>query len=483
MKCAIYTRVSTDEQGTSIVNQQEYFREYIQRHGFEIFDVYNDEAYSGTETAKRVSFQRLLEDGKRKKYDVLLAKSYSRFGRNQRETLTALALLFEYGIRIIFVEDGLDSLRDKGQFGLFAWLAEQEARKISERIKLTWQLYNQQGKIHNTKETYGYVYNRDIRNFEVIEGEAETVRFIYTRFLAGASYRMIAIELNEKRVPTKGNSKWFSKVIRNMLQNEFYLGHLIQGRQQKIDVTIRKLEYIEKNKWHVHRYNHEAIIDEDIFYKVQTEIRRRAESRGENNAARYSTAHLFSNLIRCKICGQSFVHRKRANGQKLSYYACTAYSSLGLASGHGSNRISERKMLALVKSGIEMLAENDYGVIRDYFKGKIPPASFLDEQIEEQTQLSLSLLNAFNNGMMGKTQFRLQNEAIEEKLNALIRERDEKIFNPNAEGETIKAIDKLLTLDASQWSNILMKKLIKKIYIDMPNSEIEIQYHYLCNRL
>ena len=154
MKCAIYARVSTDEQGTSIINQQEYFKDYIKRNNFEIFDVYNDEAFSGTETTKRLSFQRLLEDGKNKRYDVLLAKSYSRFGRNQRETLTALAELFEYGIRIIFVEDGLDSLRDKGQFGLFAWLAEQESRKISERIKMTWQVYNKQGKIHNTKETY-----------------------------------------------------------------------------------------------------------------------------------------------------------------------------------------------------------------------------------------------------------------------------------------------------------------------------------------
>jgi len=494
MKCAIYARVSTDEQGTSIVNQQEYFKDYIQRNGFEIFDIYNDEAFSGTETTKRLSFQRLLEDGKNKRYDVLLAKSYSRFGRNQRETLTALALLFEYGIRIIFVEDGLDSLRDKGQFGLFAWLAEQEARKISERIKLTWQLYNQQGKIHNTKETYGYRYNRDLHNFVVVEKEAEIVRSIFNLYLEGNSLRTIAMFLNDKKYPTKHKSRWFSKVIRDMLQNEFYLGHLIQGKNKKIDVTIKKTEYVEKKKWFIHKNNHEGIITEEIFNAVQKEMKKRAEYRKSENPTRQSTAYLFSNLLRCKICNYGFTHRKRSNGKRLSYYLCSAYASLGYASGHGSNQLSERKIVASVKSGLEALANNDFKMIRDYFKRKCNEDNIkaetltiknMDEEIAEQTQLSLSLLNAYTDGILGKMQFKLQNEAIEEKINALMQQREEILFqqektafNADAEGETITAVTKLLEMDVSQWNNALMKKIINKIYMDIPNNDIEILFNY-----
>ena len=208
MKCAIYTRVSTWEQETSIINQQEYFKDYIQRHNLEIFDIYSDEAFSGTETSKRLSFQRLLEDGKNKQYDVLLAKSYSRFGRNQRETLTALAELFEHGIRIIFVEDGLDSLRDKGQFGLFAWISEQEARKISERIKMTWQLYNKEGKIHNTNSPLGYDYDKSIKNFVVNEEEAVIVRMIFDMYTQSNGRDKIATFLNENGYTTKHGKKF-----------------------------------------------------------------------------------------------------------------------------------------------------------------------------------------------------------------------------------------------------------------------------------
>ncbi|MCL1884960.1 MAG: recombinase family protein [Defluviitaleaceae bacterium] len=488
MKCAVYARVSSDEQETSIINQQEYFKEYIKRHNYEMYGVYSDEAFSGTEISKRRDFLRLLEDGKNRRYDVLLAKSYSRFGRNQRETLSALAELFENGIRIIFVEDGLDSLRDKGQFGLFAWLAEQEARKISERIKLTWQIYNQQGKIHNTKETYGYNYNREIRNFEVNEKEAEIVRLIYEKYLQGDSLRTIAVYLNNKGYPTKQNSMWFSKVLKVMLQNEFYLGHLTQGRHKKIDVTIKKVESVNKKDWYVHKNNHTAIIPEELFNKVQVEMARRSENIKGDNPARYSAKHLFSNLIKCKICGQSFIHRKRA-GSKLSYYACTAYCSLGIACGHRSNRISERRMADIIKEKLQAFAENDFEAVKDFYKrqGITTEAenisiSEIETQIEEQTRLSLSLLDVFSNGMLGKNQFKLQNDAIEEKINTLIQKKEEltnhTTVNDNTEEEAIKTIKETLAVDVSQWDNFLIKNIIKKIHLDMIDDYVEIIFNY-----
>ena len=313
-------------------------------------------------------------------------------------------------------------------------------------------------------------------------------------YLQGNSFRTIAIFLNNNGYPTKNSSRWFTKVIKNILQNEFYLGHLTQGRHKKIDVTIKKLEYVNKSKWHIHKNNHKAIVTEEIFYKVQTEIKKRAEYRKGDNPSRYSAKHLFSNLVKCKICGQSFIHRRRADKNKLSYYACTAYMSLGRASGHGSNRISEKRLIAVVKSGLETLADSDYKFVKDFYRRKTAEinkeaenisVSSINEQIEEQTRLSLSLLNAFTEGILGKNQFKLQNETIEEKLNSLMQQRelllhntDKTAVNANDEGETIKAIRKLLDMDISQWDNALMKKVIKKIYMDLPNNDIEINFDY-----
>ena len=496
MKCAIYARVSTDEQGTSIVNQQEYFKDYISRNNFEIFDIYSEEAFSGKKTTKRLSFQRLLEDGKNKRYDVLLAKSYSRFGRNQRETLTALAELFEHGIRIIFVEDGLDSLRDKGQFGLFAWLAEQEARKVSERIKMTWQVYNKEGKIHNTNAAYGYNYNPSIKNFEVNEKEAQTVRLIFDLYLKGDSFYRICQFLNINGYPTKTHKRWSNIQIKTIILNEFYLGHLIQGKKQTIDITIKKLENIDKNKWYIHKNNHEAIVSDIVFQKAQEEYKKRSEYKRQKNPMRHSTKYLFSNLIKCKICGYSGVPKKETRFKK-SYasYSCRAYETWGrVVCGHERNGISELKLLPHVQAGLEMLAGNGFKVIKDYYKQNNADSfreksqlniSTVDKQIEEQTQLSLSLLSAFTDGILGKNQFKVQNEAIEEKLTLLMQQREEMLHEQSKifvcvddEGNVIKAVKALLEIEHSQWTNEMLKKVINKVNIDIPNNDIEILFNY-----
>jgi len=495
MKCAIYARVSTDEQGTSIINQQEYFKDYIKRHNLEIFDIYSDEAFSGTETRKRLSFQRLLQDGKNKKYEVLLAKSYSRFGRNQRETLTALADLFEHGIRIIFVEDGLDSLRDKGQFGLFAWLAEQESRKISERLKMTWQLYNKEGKIHNSRETYGYNYDATIRNFVVNRDEAVVVRMIFDLYLQGYGINRIAVFLNKNGHAPKYGKQWYGSPVYRVLLNEFYLGHLTQGKFQTIDITIKKQRVLDKNEWVIHKNNHEAIIPEELFYKVQDEIKKRKAYLNQFEAVRYSTAHLFSNLIRCKICGASSVAIKRRVRHGDIAYSCIEYQKNGaVGCGHKRNAMLEKDLMQIIHGKLEALAVNNFETIRNYYQsaeekqnhkqGTINVNVF-DEQIAEQTKLSNSLLSLFTEGVIGIEQYKLQNASLAERIKALSQQKEEALLEQEThyinninEEETINAIQVLLENQMSEWTNEMMKRVIQRICIDKHNNEVEIKYVY-----
>ncbi len=492
MKCAIYTRVSTDEQGTSIINQQEYFKDYIERNKYEIFDIYSDEAFTGTESSKRLSFQRLLQDGKNKKYDVLLAKSYSRFGRNQRETLTALAQLFEAGIRIIFVEDGLDSQRDKGQFGLFAWLAEQESRKISERIKLTWQYYNKEGKIHTPQAPFGYDYNKDIKNFVINTKEAEIVKLIFELYLKGYGINKLTQYLNANNYPTKHNKEWYASTIQYILKNEFYIGNLVQGRECTIDVTLKKREKISSKNWYIHKNNHESIINLETFSKVQTEIKRRSDLDKQICKSKHSNEHLFSNLIRCKICGSSCTTKRKRSKGFAYFYSCLSYEAKGVkGSGHKRNAIREVVLINMIKSYLGNLSDDNFNQIRDYYKKqnyctKVKSKRELKEiekLIDEQTDLSLSLLNAFSKGMIGESQFKLQNEVIEKKLKALLNEKENIIYESKIVGlkqttekDIICAIEKLISLDTSQWTNEMMKKIINKIDIDISNEEVEIQY-------
>ena len=230
-KVAFLSRVSTLDQHSSIDNQEEVFKNWLKRNsGCILYKIYTDEGISGAKGYKRKQWLNMLEDGKKKKFDILISKSYSRFGRNQRETLDAIAMLRNNGIRIIFLEDNLDSEQDSNKFGLFAWLAEQEAQKTSERIKIVWENYNSEGKVHVTLAPYGYDYNKEIKNFVVNDIEADIVRKIFSLYIKGNGYNKIAKLLTENNIPTKRNGKWAGTTVGNMLKNDIYLGVLTQGK-------------------------------------------------------------------------------------------------------------------------------------------------------------------------------------------------------------------------------------------------------------
>lgn len=494
MKCAIYTRVSTDDQETSIINQQEYFKEYVKRHNYEIYDFYSD-ALSGTNATKRLSFQRLIKDGKAHKYDILLAKSYSRFGRNQQETLKVLSELFEYGIRIIFVEDGLDSQSDKGQFGLFAWLAEQESRKVSDRIKLTWEYYNKEGKVHTTTAPHGYDYDSKIKNFVVNEQEAEIVRMIYEMYLRGNGIRKIANYLNDGGYRTKNNCEWSIFLIKNILCNEFYIGSLVQGKRKTIDVTVKKMENIDKKDWIIHKNHHRAIISEEDFYNVQEQFAKRSKFVIDNRKSRHSNLHIFSNLVRCKICGSTCTFKRKKKENYIGRYSCINYEQKGVSGcGHRRNSIVEDVLIQAVKSELTTISKNNFDIIKEYYKKKkanVKPTlsdnnlKKVEKQIEEKTDMSLTLLEGFTKGLIGELQFKLQNEVIEKDLKNLMAKKEKILFNLNKkdieideEGEVIETVKGLLNLNPEQWTNEMMKKIVEKIEVDMPKNYFNIFFKF-----
>lgn len=492
--CAIYARVSTEDQGTSILNQQEYFKDYIKKYDCEIYNIYSDDAISGTQSSKRHSFQQMLQQGKEKKYEILFAKSYSRFGRNQRETLTALAELFEAGIRIIFVEDGLDSERDKGQFGLFAWLAEQESRKISERIKLTWQYYNKEGKIHVTTAPHGYYYDRSMGNFVVNEKEAEIVRLIFHLYLEGNGLRKICSYLNENGYKTKNNCEWSMFIVKNILQNEFYIGSLVQGKCETIDVTIKKRKKIDINDWIVHKNNHEAIITEDIFYKTKAQYKIRSKMTSCDNAHRHSSTRLFSNLIRCSICKSAFTFKTNKNEMKeQGSYSCILYEQKGAKkSGHRRNSIKESVLLREIQSELNKLTQQDISKMIDAIQKKqnnknlIPLEKSLEKiekQINEKIDLSIKLLKNYSDGFVGQITYQLQNESIEKSLKDLLNHRKElsEDIAKKPEKEKIdipKTINDFLNIESGMWSNEMMKRLINYIEVDKTKGETHIYYNF-----
>ena len=488
-KGATFSRVSTEreEQKSSIKNQEEIYETWIERNKWVLYKSYVDDGISGTKAYKRIQWLKMLEDGKKKKYDVLLCKSYSRFGRNMIETLGAIKELRENGIRIIFIEDNLDSEADATKFGLFSWISEQESQNTSKRIKTVFEHFKDIGKVYNCIAPYGYEYDRDKKNFVINEIEAAVVKKVFKLYLQGNGTGKIAIILQDEGVPCKKNGVWRNNTVKNLITNEVYTGVLVQNKTQTIDVTIKKFKQIPKEEWIKHYNNHEAIIDDETFLQANNIYIANSE---KAHKARYSiagtertsNASLFSNLLKCS-CGSSMTIRRKKN--RKPFYNCIEYEKKGVSCGHSSNFIQEEVLVEYIKEKLNMLVENNFDdiVIVDKNDVKVSLENDMKDvqrQIDKQVLLSNNLLNLYSEGTINAIQFKLQNESISNTLNKLINNKqvlEEKLHSiPEDNVKNLKkSVESIVKVPINKWSNSMLKEVIDKIEVNT-NGIIKINW-------
>lgn len=480
LKVATFSRTSTDNlsQSKSIENQEDVYKSWIEKNNCVLYKNYIDEGISGTKGKYRVEWKELIQDGKEKKYNILLSKSYSRFGRNMVETLSAIKELRESGIRIIFIEDNLDSTKDTTNFGLFSWLAEMESKKTSERIKTVFDNFKEKGKIYNCIAPWGYDYDIGKKNFVINELEAPIIRRIFKLYLQGNGTTKIANMLTSEGLKGKNGGVIRGNTIKNTILNEVYIGTLVQGKSEGIDVTILKRNKIEKEKWVKHLNNHESIITYETFIKANKIFKANSEKAKKHRysikgAERASNASLFSNLLVCSNCGSSMTIRRKKD--KKSYYNCIEYERKGRASGHTSNRVEEEFLMEYIVYRLNELLERDFDFIDintniDVKKELESQLQAIEKSINEQMKRTRNLMNLYDEKIISINQFKLENEAIRNTLDSLMNNKDlleDKIKNiPQETGSFKKDVESVLKVPVYQWNNKMLKTIVKKIYIN-----------------
>lgn len=498
-KVAFFSRVSTLDQHSSIENQQKIFDQWLERNkDCEFYELYEDEGVSGAKGYKRKDWLEMLEDGKNGLYDVMVSKSFSRFGRNIVETLTAIKEFRARGIRCVFLEDNLDSDQDMSKFGLFAWLAEEEANKTSQRIKMVWDSFNKQGKIHVTLAPYGYSYDKEVKNFTVNETEREIVENMFNLYLQGYGFNRIAQLLTDNNIPTKKGGKWAGATVRTILTNEFYVGTLIQGKTRTIDATMKENIKIDEENWFRHINNHEAIIGEEIFNKVNNQINSRSRKAKESytkehsNSLRNSNKSLFSNLLICGECNGTMTIKRKKRDKYKPYYQCLEYDRLSLKCGHSSNRINEIDLVEYLKEELLDLSDNNFEALKNIKVAKRSDKNLdklkkelvaIDKKIEEQVTVANNLFTHYTTGKIIELQFTLQNESIKKALTELVK-RKEKLQEQIDEDTTheeekavFNGIETLLNKPIEEWNNAELKEVIESIIVYSDNTiKINIKY-------
>ncbi len=316
-RVAAYARVSMESERLmhSLSAQVSYYSTLIQKNPeWEYAGVYADNGISGTGTAKRTEFARMISDCEAGKIDIVLTKSISRFARNTVDLLETVRHLKDIGVEVRFEKEHINSMSGDGELMLtiLASFAQEESRSISDNVKWGTRKRFEKGIPNGKFRIYGYRWEDD--ELVIVPEEAEIVKRIFQNFLDGKSRLETEREFAAEGITTREGYRWVDSNIKVVLTNITYTGNLLFQKEYVTDpITKRK----RKNHGELPQYyvedTHPAIIDKETFDFVQAEMARRRELGCFANKALNLT--FFSTKIKCGNCGRSFLRSARKRGQ------------------------------------------------------------------------------------------------------------------------------------------------------------------------
>ena len=378
LRVAAYCRVSTqqEEQLNSYAVQVRHYTERINAEpGWTLVGIFADKGISGTSVKKRDEFNKMIRKCKQGKIDMIITKSIARFSRNTVDCLQHTRLLKDLGVDVFFEEQGIHSIQPGAEFyiTIYGSVAQSESENISANVR--W------GKAQSAKEGnvafhygnfLGYRKGADGKP-EIDPEEAETVRLIYNRFLAGDSYTVIARMLESRRIPSPGGkSKWSESTICSILSNERYKGDAIINKTYIKDCLSKKIcvNNGERPKYYVEN-NHPAIIDAATFGRVQEEIARRKAKRKvkqvgtKTEQGKYCGKYALTELLLCGECGTPYRRCTwTAGGQKKIVWRCISRLDYGKKYCHHSPTVEEGALQEAIMEAIQKVARQNTDVLK-----------------------------------------------------------------------------------------------------------------------
>ncbi|MCL2301326.1 MAG: recombinase family protein [Firmicutes bacterium] len=359
----IYERLSREDEregdSVSIQTQDQILRKHVLEQGWNLVDVYVDDGYTGG-NFKRPALERMIQDTKSGRINLILVKDLSRFGRNYIEFGQYTDYLFpSIGCRFIALHDGVDTIRDDNEIMPFKNLFnEYYLRDCSKKAKHAKRSMAERGKFIGSYAPYGYKLSGDDQRTLLIDhAVADTVRRIFHMRAQGIGARTIASALNGEGIlppsayrgvytkPQTGTLKWNGNTVAAIYSNEVYIGNLVSRKTETL--SYKSNIRIDRDEEDMVRFEntHEPLIDRDTWEACVRVMQRNSRSR----AAKTGESRLFSGLLHCADCGYILTSQADAarSGKRYYYYRCGRYSSggKGACTSHG---ISERILSGLV---------------------------------------------------------------------------------------------------------------------------------------
>lgn len=397
--------------------------------------IYADKGITGTSYKKRDEFNRMIRRCKQGKIDMIIVKSIARFARNTVDCLKFVRMLNDLGVVVYFEEQGIYTNQPGAEFyiTIYGCIAQSESENISANVKWGKARSAKEGNVpFHYKNFLGYRKGADGKP-EIDPEEAETVRFIYERFLAGDSLGGIAQKLEDMQIPSpKGKAVWSMTTIQSILSNEKYKGDAVINKTYIKDCLSKKVMVNngERPKYYIEN-NHPAIIDAVTFGRVQEELARRAgkpktkKVGTKTEQGKYSSKYAMTELL---VCGECKTPYRRCTwtvkGQKKIVWRCINRLDFGKKYCHNSPTVEESILQRAVMRAIMETAQQNLGVLQTL---KVHIGMALENEPTEDNSMELQIriaeIDAEFKAMLSKISTETVDAFDEEKAKRLMDEK------------------------------------------------------------
>lgn len=520
----LYERLSRDDElqgeSNSISNQKLMLEDYARRNGFPRPTHFTDDGISGTRF-DRPGFNAMMAEVEAGRVEAIIIKDMSRLGRDYLKVGQIMELLRQKNVRLIALNDGVDSFRGDDDFTPFRNIMnEWYARDTSKKIRSTFQAKGKTGKHLTGTVIYGYLWDESRTHWIVDPDAAAVVRRIFNMTMEGYGPYQIASRLSADHVEIpsvhlarygEGVNKnktvkdiygWGSSTIVNILKKREYLGHTINFKTRK-HFKDKKSHYVDENEWTIFENTHEPIIDQETFDNVQRirgNVRRYPDGWGE--------AAPLTGLLYCADCGgKMYVHRTN-NGKRISQYTCSNYSKVPCGTLCSTqHRINESAILTLVSDMLRAIAEysrNDReefirtveeAQVAKYSTGTAQKKKRLEEAKKRADELERLLCQIYEDKILGRLpesrfavldeRYASEQEKLSEEIAALETEVSSYEKSQRSSQRFIALVDKYESFEAL--TTTMLNEFIEKILVherDRKGSqdttqEIEIYFNFV----
>ncbi len=351
IKAALYIRVSTEDQareGYSLAVQKDYLLDFAKKQQWEVHfldrkhKVYEDDGYSGY-SLERPAFSQLLEDARAKKFDLILVYKLDRFSRRLRDILNVLDEFDSLGVQFKSATEPYETTTSSGKLMLqqLGSFAEFERNRIIERVVPGMVRGVQAGHWQGARYSpFGYSYDKLSKRLQVVKEEAEIVKEIFQRYIAGESCQKIGGVFYEKKILSRSGGRFNSSLVLKILRNKIYIGKIVWNvhRYDRKQKTLKGFRYIKNDPSKIIEADglHKPIIEEEIFYQAQRYLDR--NRRGKFNRTK-NREYPLSGTVTCAKCGAHYNGatnvKNHRTGEKTPYYRCSSRASYNIKCGNG----------------------------------------------------------------------------------------------------------------------------------------------------